>query len=686
MIMSRTRAVVRRISQQATRPLASEVRTRRWDTTALSVPASIARTCWPWCGGKKSMMRLTVSGASIVWSVESTRCPVSAADSAVATVSSSRISPTRITSGSWRSTRRSARLNELVSCPTSRWLMIERLSRWRNSIGSSIVTMCFEWKRLIWSIIAASVDDLPEPVVPVRRMMPRSSSAICEITSGRPSCSIERISCGIARQTSEMTPRWRKALTRKRERPLTPNEKSTSFSSVNSSSLCLSLPIRSARTVSVSSGVSGSEPGIGSRRPWSLMSGCEGTFRWRSEPSTSMTRRRAGSSSNMRVSSDARVGDLRPERAYGRQCSGDVAELLGFGEALQLLQRLVLDLADPLARDVERAAHLVERARVFPAEPVAQLQHAALAVREVLERLAQRLLGEDLGGAVVGRLGALVGDELAELRLLLVADRLLERHRRLRRALDRVDLVGLDPGHVRDLLGGRLATQLGDELALGPADLVQLLDHVHGDADRARLVGERAGDGLADPPRRVRRELEALAVVELLGGTHEAERALLDQAEEGKPLVAVVLRDRDHEAQVRLDHLLLGVEVAALDALGEVDLLLGREQAHLADVLQEELKGIGRHVRLQVDRRLRLAAPALAVRGALDLSRRDGRIDLLDEFDLRLLEEPVEILDVGLVEVDLGERQRDLRVGQHARRRALGNEELYLLEFLQFNY
>ena len=53
--------------------------------------------------------------------------------------------------------------------------------------------------------------------------------------------------------------------------------------------------------VDFSFGVSGSEPGIGSRRPWSLISGCEGTFRWRSEPSISMTRRRAGSSSNIRL-------------------------------------------------------------------------------------------------------------------------------------------------------------------------------------------------------------------------------------------------------------------------------------------------------------------------------------------------------------------------------------------------
>ena len=150
----------------------------------LSVPASIARTCWCMCGGKKSMRRLTVSEASTVWTVEKTRWPVSAADSAVCTVSSSRISPMRMTSGSWRRTRRSARLNEAVSWPTSRWLISERLSWCRNSIGSSIVTTCRARVELMWSIIAASVVDLPEPVVPVSSTMPRSSSASVATTSG----------------------------------------------------------------------------------------------------------------------------------------------------------------------------------------------------------------------------------------------------------------------------------------------------------------------------------------------------------------------------------------------------------------------------------------------------------------------------------------------------------------------
>ena len=121
--------------------------------------------------------------------------------------------------------------------PTSRWLIAERLSVWTNSIGSSIVTMCLLIVWLMWSIIAASVVDFPEPVVPVSRMIPRSSSASSRDTGGSASSSIVRILWGIARQTSEIRPRWRKALMRKRATPSISKEKSTSCSWANSSSL-----------------------------------------------------------------------------------------------------------------------------------------------------------------------------------------------------------------------------------------------------------------------------------------------------------------------------------------------------------------------------------------------------------------------------------------------------------------
>ena len=80
----------------------------RSETMPRSVEASISRVCNCWCGGEKSMMRFTVSVASIVCRVDRTRLPISAAVSAAETVSWSRISPMKTMSGSWRTTCRSA--------------------------------------------------------------------------------------------------------------------------------------------------------------------------------------------------------------------------------------------------------------------------------------------------------------------------------------------------------------------------------------------------------------------------------------------------------------------------------------------------------------------------------------------------------------------------------------------------
>jgi hypothetical protein len=56
-------------------------------------------------------------------------------------------------------------------------------------------------------------------------------------------------------------------------------------------------------------------------------------------------------------------------------------------------------------------------------------------------------------------------------------------------------------------------------------------------------------------------------------------------------LVAAGLRD--DQPQVRIDHPLLGREVAALDPLGEFDLLRGVQQRVLAGTAQEQVQRIG---------------------------------------------------------------------------------------------
>src|SRR5690606_12436929 len=87
--------------------------------------------------------------------------------------------------------------------------------------------------------------------------------------------------------------------------------------------------------------------------------------------------------------------------------------------------------------------------------------------------------------------------------------------------------------------------------------LVDGLDHVDRDADRARLVGNRAGDRLPDPPRGIRRELVAAPVFELVDGLHQADVAFLNQVEELQAAVRGLLGDRHHQAQVRLVQFLL---------------------------------------------------------------------------------------------------------------------------------
>ncbi len=69
------------------------------------------------------------------------------------------------------------------------------------------------------SNIEASVVDLPLPVVPVTRMMPRSSRASVPMTPGNPRSSNLGTPKGMNLITRETDPRCRKALTLKRPTP-----------------------------------------------------------------------------------------------------------------------------------------------------------------------------------------------------------------------------------------------------------------------------------------------------------------------------------------------------------------------------------------------------------------------------------------------------------------------------------
>ena len=169
-----------------------------------------------------------------------------------------------------------------------------------------------------------------------------------------------------------------------------------------------------------------------------------------------------------------------------------------------------------------------------------------------------------------------------------------------------VRLADLDHLGERQSAASAISSSLGSwpslvvELSLDASDLPRALRHVDREADRAAGVLQPALDRLPDPQRRVRGEPEALAPVELLDRADQAQHALLDEVAEGQALALVAPRVGDDQAEVRVDHAVLGGQVAALDPLGQLDLLLRREQRVPARLAQEELQRVERRVRLML--------------------------------------------------------------------------------------
>src|SRR5713101_5132104 len=255
---------------------------------------------------------------------------------------------------------------------------------------------------------------------------------------------------------------------------------------------------------------------------------------------------------------------MGPRRHHTRSGLQEAPELLRARRVPELAQRLGLDLPDPFAGDREVLPDFLQRVLATVGEAEPEPQHLLLARREGVEDLVRLLPEREADDRLDGRDDLLVLDEVAQVAVLLLADRRLQRDGLLRDLQHLAHLVHGDVHLRRDLLRGGLAAELLDELARGPDELVDRLDHVHGDADRAGLVGDGARDRLPDPPGRVRRELVAAAVLELVHGLHEADITLLDQVEELEP-------------QVRLHHLLLG--------LRRLDLALPDDRHHTLDLV-----------------------------------------------------------------------------------------------------
>jgi len=281
-------------------------------------------------------------------------------------------------------------------------------------------------------------------------------------------------------------------------------------------------------------------------------------------------------------------------------------------------QSQLLELANPLASQIELVANLLEGPRYSVIEPVPQSENSALPFGQSLDRHPQTLRNVHLLGDLyrVGRLFVL--DEVAELCAIL-ADGLLQRDG-VGDTEREFDLVDRDTGLFGDFIRLRITPEFRFETGLRGPHCGESVVQVNGDPNGSRLVGDRARDRLANPPRGVGGELEALAPIELLDSPDQTEVSFLNEVEEvdtGRVCISPGIGDDQPQVRcekrilgfapkallaTQLDLFLLGVEsalfellcgvLAAFDLLGELNLLFRGQQVVFADrgqILTDEI-------------------------------------------------------------------------------------------------
>ena len=303
----------------------------------------------------------------------------------------------------------------------------------------------------------------------------------------------------------------------------------------------------------------------------------------------------------------------------------------------EFLHRLRFDLPHPLAGDAEDRAHLFERIAIAIREPEAEPQDLPLPIAQPFEgpRDAgpQRLLIHVAKRIIF----AVILHEITHARLVGITQRLVQRHRPPRHPLDARRLLDRQPRQLGQFLDRGIAAMLLEKRLGHMPELGHRVDHVHRHADRAALVGDRAGDGLPDPPGGIRGKLEAPGMLKLVDRPHEAGVTLLNQVEKRQPAIAVALGDRDHQPQIARRQFSLGGVVPCLEvgeplesAVERAPTLAGHDQDTTS--LTDRLRPVRRRS-LQPPRR----ADTMAAAEFLELSQK--RIELLNA-EVHLFNEP----------------------------------------------
>src|SRR6516165_11305452 len=198
----------------------------------------------------------------------------------------------------------------------------------------------------------------------------------------------------------------------------------------------------------------------------------------------------------------------------------------------QLAQCLGFDLANALAGHGEAPAHFLQRVLQTVFETVAHLDDLLLTLGQGAQHVRGLVLQIHVDDGLRGRDRRTVLNKFAEVGTPLLTDWRFKRYGRLPDPEHLANLGNWNVHALSNLFRPGLAPQFLHQLTGDAGQLVDDLDHVHRQADGARLIGNGAADSLANPPRRVGRKLVAAAVLELFDRLHQADIALLDQVEE----------------------------------------------------------------------------------------------------------------------------------------------------------
>src|SRR4029077_2989286 len=230
-------------------------------------------------------------------------------------------------------------------------------------------------------------------------------------------------------------------------------------------------------------------------------------------------------------------------------------------------QRLCFDLPNAFARNLELPAYLLQRSAVAVDQPRSLLEHLPLPIGERLQHVLDLFLQQYNGSHVARVFGASVLNKVAKICFFALPDRGLERDWLLRHLQDRPNTIHWQKHFFGHFVGRRFSPVFLHQLFLHPHELVDRLDHMHGNSDRARLVGNGARDGLANPPSRVSGKFVSSTVFKFLDRFHQPHIAFLDQIQKRKAAIGVFFCDGNNETKIGLDHFRFGLERLAQPTL-----------------------------------------------------------------------------------------------------------------------